>query len=173
MAQTEKKELMTNELVKGVTRAYEGLKKGPSRGTIITLAVVVAIVLIIVLFVYFIKSSSTEDSARWLIYDGAVFSDQVTAPIEAQKLENTNQQRLLRCKAARMTMARGVRGLGSGGPAKRKQARESVKQAREIYEDLIKNASSISPVLHQEARYDAAKAAEALGGTEGLAAARG
>src|SRR5262245_10415194 len=112
MAQTEKKELLTNELVKGATRAYEGLKKGPSRGTVITLAVIITLALVIWLFWYFWTAANKKASARWLIADTALFPEQVTDPAQKEELADSNQEQILRFKTARMKLALGVRDLG-------------------------------------------------------------
>jgi len=173
MAQTERKEQVTNDLVKGITSAYEGLKKGPSRGTVIFLAVVVAAVLIGLLVWYLRNLEHTADSARWLQLDGVVFPEQVETLREDKDFKkDTTQDRVLRFTEARMKLAQGVRDLGSADTDTRKKARKSILEAKDVYEDLAKKASSLSPQLHQEAIWGAAKANEALGSPDDVEEAK-
>jgi hypothetical protein len=166
MAQTDRKELVTNDLAKGLTSAYEGLKKGPSRGTIIGLAVLLAIVLLCILGRWYWVSSNTTESKRWQTVDGAVFPSEIVSSLDEKDLEGTSQLTALRYQTARMKLAEGVRELGDSST--RKKGREKIAEAKTIYEDLSKKSSSLSPVLHQEALWGAAKAYEALGRSDDL-----
>lgn len=162
MAQTERKELMTNELAKGITSAYQGLKKGPSRSTIVFVAVIIAVGVLAGLARYWWVSDVATDSKRWLLVDQAVFPSQVTTSLTDKELEDTKQLQALRFREARMKLARGVRNLGSSDPKGREEARKDVSDAKTTYEELSKKSSS-SPQLHQESLWGAAKASEALG----------
>src|SRR5262249_37801068 len=162
--QAERKEMVTNDLVKGINRAYEGIRKGPSRGTIITLAVIVAIVLTVILVRYFINTSNAADSKRWLMLDEAVFPAQLTGLLDDEEMKDSTQYQIVRFKEARMKLTQGLRELGSGESKVREKARNDVADARKIYEELAKS-SSRTPQLHQEALWGAAKASEALGGS--------
>jgi len=164
--------MVTNDLAKGFKEAYEGLKKGPSRGTIITLAVAVSLVLIVVLFRYFWLSSVTSESERWTLIDEVVFPEQFKSVSENDKLKDTNQARVLSFMEARRKLAQGVRDMGSADTGTRKRARKSVDEARQIYAELKAKASSLSPQLHQEAIWGEAKAYEVLGSANDLAEAR-
>jgi hypothetical protein len=168
MAQTERKEQVTNELAKGLVSAYEGLKKGPSRGTVIVLAVVVAVVLLGLLWWWYYVSTKKTESKRWFGYDGATYSAEIASAEDDKDLEGSNQLMAYRFQAARLKLNQGVRGMGSTDPKARKKARDDVGEAKETYEGLIKKASSLkasslSPLLHQEALWGAGKANEALG----------
>ena len=171
MAQAERKEMVSSDLAKGINRAYEGLKKGPSRGTIITLAVVVAVVVVVLLARYFWLASNTADSKRWLLLDEAVFPDQVAALLDDAELKDTTQYQVARFKEARLKLQQGLRELGSGDSKVREKARKNVSEAREIYAELAKSSSK-TPQLHQEALWGAAKAAETLGGSDNVEDAR-
>src|SRR4051812_21554218 len=96
MAQTERKEQVTNDLVKGFTHAYESLKKGPSRGTIITLAVIVAAVVLIVVWRYVVVTSTATASKHWVMVDNAFFPGQIAETASEKELEGTNQAMALR-----------------------------------------------------------------------------
>jgi len=163
MAQTERKEQVTNELAKGLTSAYEGLKKGPSRGTVIVLAVIVALALLAVLGRWYYVSSRATESKRWLSFDNAVTPDEIVSAEDDKDLKDSPQLLAFRFQAARMKLSQGVRGMGGGDAKARKAAREEVVEAKDLYEGLIKKASSLSPLLHQEALWGAGKANETLG----------
>jgi hypothetical protein len=166
MAQTDRKELVTNDLAKGLTSAYEGLKKGPSRGTIIFLAVVLAVVLLSILGYWWRASSRTTESKRWQVFDGAVFPSEIVDSLEEKDLQGSNQLTALRFQNARMKLSEGVREMGD--PSTRKKGREKVGEARDTYVELSKKSTSLSPVLNQEALWGAAKAYEALGHSDDL-----
>jgi hypothetical protein len=171
MAQAERKEMVTNDLVKGINRAYEGIRKGPSRSTIITVAVFVAIVALVFLVRYFWNASNAADSKRWLMVDEAVFPEQLTGLLDDQEIKDSTQYQIVRFKEARMKLTQGLRELGSGESKVREKARNDVTDARKIYEELAKS-SSRTPQLHQEALWGAAKAYEALGGSDNLEESR-
>jgi hypothetical protein len=160
--------MVTNDLVKGINSVYEGMRKGPSRGTIITLGVVVAVVLIVVVFWYFRNASHAADSKRWLMLDEAVFPEQLTELLDEQDMKDSTQYQLARFKEARMKLAQGLRDLGSNESAVRKKAHDNVEEAKKIYEELERSSSKTSPQLHQEAIWGAAKAYEALGGGDNV-----
>jgi hypothetical protein len=165
----ERKELERNVLVEQLGRAYEGIKQGPSRGTVIFLAVVAAAVIIFLLFRYFQGRSTELASERWVKLDGAVFAEQVESLVTDKDYQDTPQYRLARFKEARLKLAGGLRDLGN--PALRKDARKNIGEARDIYEELAKSPGRI-PLLHQEALWGAAKAYESLGGPDNIEKAR-
>jgi hypothetical protein len=171
MPQAERKEMVTNDLVKGINRAYEGIRKGPSRGTIIAVAVFVAIVAVYFVGRHFWNASDAADSKRWLMLDESVFPEQLTGLLDESDMKDTTQYQIVRFKEARMKLAQGLRELGSGESKVREKARADVSDARKIYEELAKS-SSRTPQLHQEAIWGSAKAAEALGGGDNLDDAR-
>lgn len=165
--QAERKELVTNDLVKQINRAYEGIKQGPSRNTILFLVGAGVVVLIGVLFWYFWRTSAVTESHRWLALDEAVFPDQISELVNDKEIKDTPQHRIARFKEARMKMAQGLRDLGHLVPSEREKARKNLEEAVKIYEELVKT-SSRTPQLHQEAIWGAAKGYEALGGTDNI-----
>jgi hypothetical protein len=171
MAQAERKESMTNDLAQGFYRAYEGLKRGPSRGMIIGLAVIVGVALIILVILYFWRDSQAAVSKRWVAVDEVVFPKQFETARESDELRDTPQAKVLQFMEARRKLSQGVRDLGSADVNHRRRARKSIEDARDSYAELSKKASSLSPQLHQEAIWGEAKANEALGTAANLDAA--
>lgn len=172
MAQTERKEMVTNDLAKGFSEAFEGLKKGPSRGLVITLALVVVGVLLFLLFQFFWNSSVATESKRWAMIDAVVFPEQFKTLSEEEELKGTTQGRVLKFMEARRKLAQGVRDLGSSDAGTRRRARKSLEEARDLYSELRQKAGALAPQLQQEALWGQAKASEALGGEADLAKAR-
>jgi hypothetical protein len=166
---TERKALERNTLAEQIGRAYQGIKQGPSRSTVIfviVLAVGVAAFFVIRYFYYANKEVSSE---RWLKLDEAVFPEQVENLVEDPKLQGTAQHDLARCKEARFKLSRGLRDLGSLGM--RKEARKQIEEATAIYEDL-RSSTRLPPLLRQEALWGAAKGYESLGGVKNIQKAR-
>ena len=166
----ERKELERNTLVQQLGRAYDGIRQGPSRGTVIFFALVAATVLVYLVFHYFSSQSSKASSERWYELDSVVFPSQVDSLVKDSKIEGTPQYRLARFKEARVKLAQGLRDLGD--PFKRKQAHQQIDQGVEIYNELAQTAGRV-PLLHQEALWGAAKGYETLGGPENIEKASG
>lgn len=169
--QTERKEKVDNALAQQLGRAYEGLKQGPSRGLIITFAVILAVALIVALFYWFWQSSTATDSRRWLELDEVLFPDQLDKVVNNPELKDTPQQRLARFKEARLKLSEGIKNFASEIREYRDAARKNVEQGTELYETLIKDSSRV-PLLQQEAMWGAAKGYETLGGGDNLDKAR-
>lgn len=167
--QAERKELERNALVTQLNRAYEGLRQGPSRGTVIFLFVVAGVVAVFLLFRYFYLSSEASASERWTQLDEVLFPQQLEALRDKDSFKDTPQYRLVRFKEARMKLSEGLRDLGN--PSLRKDAREQLEQGTQIYEELARTTGRI-PLLHQEALWGAAKGYESLGESENLDRAR-
>jgi hypothetical protein len=165
--QAERKELQGNALAQQLKGAYDGIKQGPSRPTIILLALVITGVLLFVLFRYFWVSSAAADSHRWLMVDQATFPEELNTLLEDKEIKDTPQYRILRFKEARMKMEQGIRDLGHLNPNLRKDARKNIEEAVEVYDKLAKE-STRSPQLHQEALWASAKGYETLGGSDNL-----
>jgi hypothetical protein len=163
--QTHKKELEKNVLAEQLTRAYDGLKHGPSRGTLVFIGVVVGGLLLYFLFRYFYYSSEATASQRWVLLDDAIFPEQLSLAMEKSELADTPQLRLARFKEARFQLSQGLRDLGGSS---NKEARKQIEDATEIYEKLAKSSGRLPPLLHQEALWGAAKGYEAQGGTENV-----
>jgi hypothetical protein len=159
----EKKELERNVLVEQLSKAYEGIKQGPSRGTVIFLAVVGAAVALYFIWTWFQTSSNRTASKRWLELDEVVFPEQLEKLVDDKDLKDTPQHRLARFKEARHKLAQGLRDLGNR--QLRKEARAQIEEGTKIYEDLAKSTGRV-PLLHQEALWGAAKGSESLGNIE-------
>jgi hypothetical protein len=160
--QAEKKQLEKNVLAEHLTQAYEGLKQGPSRGTLVFVGVAVAAVLLFFLFRYFYVSSETAASQRWLKLDEVVFPEQIDGVVE--EVKDSPQYRIARFKEARTKMSLGLRELGSFN---QKEAMKQIQDATVIYEELAKSAGRI-PLLHQEALAGTARGYESQGGVENI-----
>jgi hypothetical protein len=166
----ERKELERNALVQTLGRAYQGLKQGPSRGTVIFLALVASAVLIFVVVRHFINSSKEASSERWYELDMALFPAQLDSLLKKEDLKKTPQERLARFKEARHKLASGQRDLGD--EQKRKEAYQQITEATGIYEELAKSSDRLPALLHQEALWGAAKGYETLGGGDNLEKAK-
>jgi hypothetical protein len=161
MKAEERKALEQNSLVEGLEKAYEGVRKGPSKTTLYWLCGIGAVALVIWLFVWFRNSAETQASQRWLELDSVAFPGQLDELLQKGELKDTPQGRLARFKEARMTLADGLRTLGDD----RKKALQKIRAATEEYEKLLKSSGRV-PVLQQEALWGAAKGRESLGEIE-------
>jgi hypothetical protein len=153
-----RKELETNVLAQQITKAYEGLKQGPSRSTLFWVGGAGAVILIVVLFRIFMSSSETTSSKRWTSLDEVVFAEQLDLLMKEPELKDTPQGRLAQFKEARLNLSQGLRDLA----ANRDLAIKRVETATTLYEKLAQSAGRV-PLLHQEALWGAAKGNEALG----------
>jgi hypothetical protein len=176
----ERKELERNVLAQQLGRAYQGIKAGPSRGTVIFISVIVAAVLIYFIYQYFARSSAETHSLRWLEVDAVLFPEQLDTLLDTEKgnvvpgesfPKDTPQYRIAQFKEARSLMAQGLRDLGSFNPATRTEARTRIKEATELYDKLAETPGR-TPLLHQEALWGAAKGYETLGGPDNIEKAR-
>jgi hypothetical protein len=167
---TERKALERNTLVEQLGRAYQGIRHGPSRSTVIFLLVIGVGVA-----AYFIIRGVSNyyegvASARWLKLDEAVFPEQVDRLVDDPDFKGTTQYQLARCKEARLKLSQGLRDLGA--PGLRKEARKQIQEGTEIYEELAESPGHLPPLLHQEALWGAAKGYESLGGVKNIKRAR-
>ena len=155
-----RKELETNVLAHQLERAYQGIKQGPSRATILWIGGAAVVLLVYLLFRYFMASSEATASARWLTLDEVVFPEQLKEVIDKSDLKDTPQGRLARFKEARLNLSQGMRDLGTNPESASKHVEDAVK----TYEELAKTSGRV-PLLEQEALWGAAKGNEALGET--------
>jgi hypothetical protein len=156
-----RKELETNVLAQQLEKAYQGLRQGPSRTTILWIVGIVAVLLIYFLFRYFMSSSEAATSERWLELDDIVFPEQLETVLKKGDLKDTPQGRLARFKEARLNLSEGVRILGNSPT----DGVEKIENATKAYEELAKSSLKVA-LLHQEALWGAAKGNEALGNIE-------
>jgi hypothetical protein len=165
--QAERKELERNALVTQLNRAYEGLKQGPSRSTVVFWGIVLGVVLVFLLFRWFYLSSEAAASDRWYDLDEVLFADQLQTLLNKSNFKDTPQYRLARFKEARLKLSDGLRELGNPNQEMKQKAREQLEEGRTIYVELAKTTGRV-PLLHQEALSGAAKAYESLGGNENV-----
>ena len=100
-----RKELETNALAQQLTKAYEGLKQGPSRTTWFYIGGAVIVVLGIILFRYFMAESDRNAAERWVMLDEVVFPEQLTTLLDKSELKGSPQARLARFKEADLKLA--------------------------------------------------------------------
>lgn len=156
-----RKELQTNVLADHLGKAIQGIKDGPSRGTMIFVGVVALAGLLIFVWWYFWSTSQAADSARWTTWDGLTTPAALDSFAQNKDNQNTTQGRVARFQIARLSLRAGLRELGSARAA----ALENIRKAAQTYEALA-NESSELPLLQQEALLGAGKANEALGEVE-------
>jgi hypothetical protein len=154
-----RKELMTNTLANRLGEAIQGMREGPSRGTILFLVAAGLILLLVLVWRYFSTSAEESASARWLEWD------RLTSPKELEKfVENKDVQdympgRLARLAEARRALYDGLRTLGD--PVVRTEAQKNIRKAADLYDKLADELAD-QPLLHQQVLMDAAKAHESL-----------
>jgi biopolymer transport protein ExbB/TolQ len=159
-----RKELMTNTLANRLGDALQGMKEGPSRGTILTLAAVAVVLILILTWRYFATSAEESDSARWLRWDKLSSPEELKAFADDKEVQGHMQGRLARLEEARRNLHDGLRDIGGPGAA-RTQALENIKRSAELFDKLVEECSD-RPLLHQQALMGAAKAHESLGEDE-------
>jgi hypothetical protein len=153
-----RKELESNVLVEKLTKAYQGIKQGPSRSSLVWIVLLVVVVVVFVAWRWFSSSSSASNSARWMKLDDAVFPEQLETLTNEKDFHGTTQGRLAQFKEARRHLREGLKELGQNKTKGGEQIREGIK----IYEDQLKD-SGPTPILRQEALLGAARGHEALG----------
>jgi tetratricopeptide (TPR) repeat protein len=153
-----RKELQTNVLADSLGKAIQGIKEGPSRGTMLFVGVVALAGLLIFIWWYFWSTSQAADSARWAAWDGLTTPAALDNFAQNKDNQGTTQGRVARFQIARISLLAGLRELGSSRAA----ALENIRKAARTYEELA-NESSDSPLLLQEALLGAGKANEGLG----------
>jgi len=158
MKAEEKQELESTVLGTQLERAYEGLRQGPSRATLIYLFGFIVVLGLGFLARYLWHSSQENDSRRWLVLDSAVFPSQLDAVTENKELQGSTQARLARLQEARVKLNEGLQNLGWD-----KDAPQKVKEGTELFEQLVNESRLLSPpLLRQEVLWSAAKGNEAL-----------
>ncbi len=156
-----RKELESNVLAHQIERAYEGLRRGPSRTALIWVGVAAVVLVVYLLFRYFMWSSESTTSERWLKLDSVLFPDQLTKVLSEDDLKGTEAGRLARFKEARMNLREGMRVLGNNPT----EGVEKLESATKTYEELAQSPGRVA-LLHQEALSGTAKGYEALGDTD-------
>jgi len=159
-----RKELMTNSLAHRLGDAFQGMKEGPSRGTILTVVAAAVVLILILAWRYFATSAEESDSARWLRWDKLSSPEELTTFADDKEMQGHMQGRLARLEEARRQLHNGLRDIGGAGTA-RTQALESIKKSAELFDKLAEECAD-KPLLHQQALMGAAKAHESLGEDE-------
>jgi tetratricopeptide (TPR) repeat protein len=158
-----RKELMTNTLAHRLGEAVQGMKEGPSRGTLFVLAAAGVILILILIWRYLATSAEESDSARWLKWDSLTTRGQLKAFVEDKEMQGQPQGRLGRLDEARRALHNGLQQLGS--PGTRKDALADIQKAAELYDQLAGEFAD-KPLLHQQVLMGAGKAHESLGDAE-------
>jgi hypothetical protein len=159
-----RKELQTNTLANKLGEAIQGMKEGPSRGTVLVLFAVALVVILVLVWRYFSTTAEENESARWLRWDGLSTQEQLKAFAEDKDVQGHLPGRLARLEEARRDLHDGLRDLGGLG-ASRTQALDEIRKAAGQYDKLAEECAD-KPLLHQQALLGAAKAHEALGETD-------
>ena len=157
----EKKSANETVLAHQLKGALEGIKHGPSRGTVYTIIGVAAVLFIGGLFRYFYLSSQATTSERWIKLDEAVFPEQLAELESEAGFKDSPQGRLLQFKQARQKLAQGLSNLAS----QPELGKADIENGTALYESLTASAGRI-PLLHQEALWGTAKGSESLGDFE-------
>jgi hypothetical protein len=148
----------TSVLAEKIGQAYQGLKQGPSRGTLLLIGLAAVVVALVFSWRYFLASSRRDASGRWMRLDGAVFPGQLEELVNDKELKTTAPGQVARFREARRLLYEGRRELGMKAPL----AFDRIRRAGELYEELAKE-SLPTPQLTQEAFWGVAQANESLG----------
>ena len=157
MKAEQRKALVTNSLAQEIGKVVEGVKKGPSRSSVVYLVLILLAVVGFFSFRYWSRSWEQTESERWVRFDEILFPDQLDAFAKDDKLADKPQARLARFKEARHKLGQGLSDLG----ANPSRAQESLRAGTDLYEELAKSSSRVD-LLNQEALWGAAKGNEAL-----------
>jgi tetratricopeptide (TPR) repeat protein len=155
-----RKELMTNTLANRLGEAIQGMKEGPSRGTMLFLGAIGLILLLVLVWRYFATGAEESDSARWLKWDNLASPEQLKSFADNKEVQGHIQGRLARLEEARRALYDGLRNLGDTNV--RKEALTDIRKAADLYGKLADELAE-KPSLHQQALMGAAKAYESLG----------
>jgi hypothetical protein len=139
-------------------QAYQGIKQGPSRGTLLLVGLAALVVALVFTWRYFSTSSRNTSSERWMRLDGAIFPGQLDEAINDKDFKATPAGRVARFREARRLLHEGLRQLGMKDPL----AFDRLRKATALYEELLKEPAP-APQLAQEALWGAAKGNESLG----------
>jgi hypothetical protein len=156
-----RKEAHTNPLAHTLSQAMQGLREGPSRGTVVFVVIVALAVVLFFTWRYFAQSARESDSARWMQWDDLAAPDQAEQFLKEKDVEGSTQARLTNFLIARRSLLEGLQDLGTIGPVK-PRAQENLRRAAQEY-DKLADESADRPVLQQEALLGAGRAYEALG----------
>jgi tetratricopeptide (TPR) repeat protein len=152
-----RKELETNTLADRIGGFVQGFKEGPSRNALIYGSLVCVALVLFVIYRWVATNATSADSARWLR------TEEITTREDLESFAKDNAEtepgRLSRFQLARIDLVNGLSGLGS---LSRGDALKAIRRAAESYEKLA-GESGRSPLLAQEALFNAAKARESLG----------
>jgi len=155
-----RKELEKNALADTLSKALEGLKRGPSRGTVIFFSVILVLVLGFLGIRYFWNWSAQSNSSRWLQLEeqpGVKELEQF-----AKDNSGTMPARIAQLQRARILLQESLPRLCADFPEKRQEEQKKIAEAAEIFEKLADQSKDV-PLLAQEALLSAAKAYESLG----------
>ena len=156
-----RKELQTNVLADRLGKAIQGIKEGPSRGTMLIVGGAALVGLLVFLWWYFATSAREAASARWVQWDTLSTPAALEGFAQTKDSDAKPMAHLARFQLARLYLQGGLREVGSN----RGQAQEDLRKAAGLYEELANEPSDV-PLLQQEALLGAGKAYESLGDVE-------
>src|SRR3954451_4835329 len=107
-----RKELQTNVLASRLGQAYEGIKAGPSRNTLIFVGIAVLVVVLGATWYFLHQSSQRDNSALWREWSDAESPEQLEQFVRKSDVQSTPQGRLARFKLARFHLSEGIRAFG-------------------------------------------------------------
>jgi hypothetical protein len=151
-----RKELQTNALADRMGRVIQRMKQRPSRGSFLTVVLVVFVVLAAVFFLWRRNSAIQREAQRWVDFSRAQSGQSFEVVMETHP--GTAEARLAKFQLAWVLLYdNGIRRL----PVDAKGAVQNIRLAKETYQQLWPEVKD-DPVLAPEARYALAVAEESL-----------
>ena len=172
MKAEQRKELERNVLAEKIGNIGQVFKNRPTNTVYAVLGVLLVTVIVYSAFRYFRARSLREDSARWEKLETTASVPELREFIKNN--QGTTAARTARYMLARALLDRGIHNLGSRGlftedpknpRTNHAQAIEDLKEARQLYEELIPQSKGM-PNLIQEALMNRARVEESLSGTD-------
>jgi hypothetical protein len=155
-----RKELRTNVLYDRLTHLWQDLKAGPNTATIVICLAILLVAGAVVAWRLIRSSQLASQSAAWVkVYN----ADSIDQYQDIAKAEAQSPPALAaRFEEARSQLRHGLEKLASNDEKERNEAADQVKNAGDLYAQLVNDARD-HPLLVQEALMGAAKARESLG----------
>jgi hypothetical protein len=151
-----RKELQTNALADRMGRVIQGMKKRPSRGSFLTVVLVIFVVLAVAFFLWRRSSANQRESDRWV--DFSRTQEERSLDYVMNKYPDTIQSRLAEIQLAWIELYEGgIKMLGIDA----NRATQNIAKAKAKYQRILAEVKD-DPVLAPEARYALAVAEESL-----------
>jgi ribosomal protein RSM22 (predicted rRNA methylase) len=159
-----RKELQTNALADRMGRVIQGMKRGPSKSSLLTVVLVLLVLGAIVFFFWRFRLKKERDAQDWVSYERSIN----VANFSTEYLERlkTLQAQSIQGRLAEIDLAWGkLQDDGINKLLVDQQAIDNVKNAKRDFEQLWPQVKD-DPVLAPEARYAIAVAEETLAADE-------